>query len=768
MQIGQSDQSQYNYKMLELEKELRNAIERDELFLHYQPKISLNSGKIMGIETLVRWTHPEKGVISPADFIPLAEETGLIIPIGEWVLRTACLQNKAWQESGLASTVISVNLSVRQLYQPDLIERVKAILEETGLSPEHLELEITESMLMDIQRGIQVLKELKRIGVQVSLDDFGTGYSSLLHLKELPINKLKIDQSFIRNCTVDTKDATIVKTIIAMAHQLKLTVIAEGVESKDHLVFLQRNLCNEAQGYLFSKPLPPDQIVQKYGEIEQVLTKKGISKELSAQKWLEEELRLARQELTETVRQQQGMIFKFIRKNGKFIHTLCDGELLYRMGLLPEQVIGKELSGFLPAYIVENKQRCYQRAWAGEDYVTYECQVNKVECIVSLRPIKREGQVVEVIGSCVDITEMKQIKEALEQTESNYRLITENMTDLVSVCDPNGRVTYASPSHQKVLGFIPDIKNQEYSWVHQDDLPNIGEKFIQIVKSKSTSIMEFRIRHSNGQWLYVETQFNPVIGKDGEVEYVVLVSRDISDRKKEEEFIRKTETLSVAGQLAAGIAHEIRNPLTSVKGFLQIMQQELKTSSYIDLMLSEITDIEKIIKEFLTFAKPQAGKTLVTDIKVLIEQVIPLISSQSILKNIEIVQLIDPKLPLIYCDDNQIKRVLINILRQSVQSMKNGGTIIIQAANDGTEYIKIRLVHQGCNISNDQMITMYEPYCITQDKETGLGIMICHKIIQEHGGTIHFDSDANQRMIIEIVLPIRTPVNLKKFNQEPR
>ncbi|HWL26977.1 MAG TPA: EAL domain-containing protein, partial [Ureibacillus sp.] len=207
-----------------LETDLRTALEKKEFSLCYQPRLRLGSGKINGVEALIRWEHPEKGVILPLDFIPLAEETGLIIPIGEWVLRTACEQNKAWQEAGISPMVMAVNLSVHQLYQPNLVERVRLILEETGLAPEYLELEITENIMMNVHDVLPVVKELKRLGIRLSLDDFGTGYSPFHYLKEFPIDSIKIDQSFICNCRVDQKDATIVKAIIAMAHELKLEV----------------------------------------------------------------------------------------------------------------------------------------------------------------------------------------------------------------------------------------------------------------------------------------------------------------------------------------------------------------------------------------------------------------------------------------------------------------------------------------------------------------------------------------------------------------
>ncbi|MGJ7913001.1 sensor domain-containing protein [Neobacillus sp. LXY-1] len=241
---------------LDYERELRKALERNEFVLYYQPQINMETNEIIGAEALIRWQHPEKGMIPPAEFIPIAEESGLIIPIGEWVLKSACLQNKKWQEEGMPPFTMAVNISAKQFFQSNLPEIVKRTLVETGLEPKYLELEITESMTMNVERAISMLLELKKIGVKISIDDFGTGYSSLYYLKKFPIDKLKVDQSFIRDCINDVHDETIVKTIISMAKNLKLQVIAEGVETKEHVSFLLNQMCNEAQGYFYSKPVP--------------------------------------------------------------------------------------------------------------------------------------------------------------------------------------------------------------------------------------------------------------------------------------------------------------------------------------------------------------------------------------------------------------------------------------------------------------------------------------------------------------------------------
>ncbi|SFV11597.1 diguanylate cyclase (GGDEF) domain-containing protein [Pseudoduganella namucuonensis] len=244
---------------LRLEGELRHALERDEFELHYQPQVDLRSGRIVGMESLIRWNHPELGMISPARFITLAEETGLIVPIGAWVIRTACAQNQAWQRAGLGRLRVAVNLSARQFAQKNLAEFIMNILDETGLAAEDLEIELTESLVMtDVERAVGVLDDLKRIGVQLSIDDFGTGYSSLSYLKRFPIHVLKIDQSFVRDIATGADDAAIVALIISLAHSLKLNVIAEGVETPEQLAYLNLHDCDEMQGYFFSKPVPAE------------------------------------------------------------------------------------------------------------------------------------------------------------------------------------------------------------------------------------------------------------------------------------------------------------------------------------------------------------------------------------------------------------------------------------------------------------------------------------------------------------------------------
>lgn len=241
---------------LAMESNLRRALERDQFVLHYQPRVDLGTGRIIGAEALIRWKLPEQGIVPPGKFIPLAEETGLIVPIGKWVLRAACAQNKAWQDAGLEPIVVSVNVSARQFRQDNLVRTVAEVLEETGLAPRYLELELTESMVMhDAAQLVAMLGELKRLGVQIAVDDFGTGYSSLSYLKRFPVDRLKVDRSFVEHLATDAEDATIVRAIIALGHNLGLKVVAEGVELPEQVDFLRLNLCDEAQGFIYCRPI---------------------------------------------------------------------------------------------------------------------------------------------------------------------------------------------------------------------------------------------------------------------------------------------------------------------------------------------------------------------------------------------------------------------------------------------------------------------------------------------------------------------------------
>jgi predicted signal transduction protein with EAL and GGDEF domain len=244
-------------ELLVLENELHHALHRGEFVVHYQPQVNTTTGEITGMEALVRWQHPKFGLVTPAKFIPLAEETGLIVPIGEWVLKTACAQNKAWQDAGLPPLRVAVNLSARQFQQPFLLNVVSQTLQQTGLAPKFLELEITETIAMqDVDLTRTILTKLYQMGINLSIDDFGTGYSSLGYLKQFPLHSLKIDKSFVRDVATDPQNAGIINAIMTLGRGFNLRVIAEGVETEAEKDWLRSFQCEEMQGYLSSPPLP--------------------------------------------------------------------------------------------------------------------------------------------------------------------------------------------------------------------------------------------------------------------------------------------------------------------------------------------------------------------------------------------------------------------------------------------------------------------------------------------------------------------------------
>ncbi|MCF3638535.1 EAL domain-containing protein [Rhizobium sp. TRM95111] len=256
LQFFSAEMATHAKEKLLQQEELREAILRKQFLLHFQPQMDLATGRIFAVETLIRWRHPERGMVSPGSFIPLAEETGLIGPIGDWTLNAACRQNKAWQDAGLPPIVVSVNVSARQFQQKDWVERVARALKDSGLEARYLELELTESLIMqDVQQAVETMHRLEALGVHLAIDDFGTGYSSLSSLKRFPVGRLKIDQSFVQDLPADQDDAAIARAIVSLAHTLQLKVIAEGVETREQVDFLREAGCDEIQGYYLSRPI---------------------------------------------------------------------------------------------------------------------------------------------------------------------------------------------------------------------------------------------------------------------------------------------------------------------------------------------------------------------------------------------------------------------------------------------------------------------------------------------------------------------------------
>lgn len=740
---------------LKMEMELHKAIERNELRLFYQPKLNLKTGAVIGVEALIRWFHPELGVVSPASFIPLAEETGLITPIGKWALQAACIQNKKWQDQGLNPMVVSVNLSVRQFSQVNFVQTVAQILEETGLESQYLELEVTESMTANIEYTLKTLQQLKDMGVRISIDDFGTGFSSLNYLKEFPVDTLKIDQSFVRELHNNSNDQTIVKTIISMARNLNLNVVAEGVETREQLVFLQQYLCHEGQGYFFSKPLPAEEISKMMSDIERIIPEHGIPQEDNERKWDEEMARIAKQELQNTLRRQQGLTLKFEKINGKLIHTLCEGELIYRLGILPEELVGRELVEILPYEKAIEKEKYYQRAWNGEENVTYEAILNGVHYMAALRPIKRGGRVVEVIASCVDITSLKETEKALRVSEEKYRLIAENVSDLISILDIKGHFLYASPAYEKVLGIKPDFleKSRYLNKIHPEDKDLFITQFNHMIESKQSFNGEIRMKPSAGEWIVTESSFTPITNDDDQIKQIVVIARDVTEKRQAEELLWKYEKLSIVGELAAGVAHEIRNPITTIKGFVQLFQQGMFKQEYGQIIMGEFDQLDEIINNFLLLAKPQANKLVKFDPLLIIERVQREMKEEAVRKRVLIEIEAEENLPQISCDQTQIKQVFINLLQNSLEAMTNGGIVKIKLSTKDS-YVVIEVIDQGKGIRKERIDRLGEPFYSNKEKGTGLGLMISYRIIHDHKGTIFVTSDKDNGTTVEVRFPI--------------
>ncbi|MFT4415786.1 PAS domain S-box protein [Fredinandcohnia humi] len=465
-----------------------------------------------------------------------------------------------------------------------------------------------------------------------------------------------------------------------------------------------------------------------------------------------------RMELHETIRLQQGMIFKYKNINGRFIHTLCDGELLYRLGLIPSDVVGKQLCDFLPKTMAEEKQTYFQLAWNGEERVTYEAEFNGIYYLCVLSPIKRGGEVVEVIGSCIDITERKKAEHALLESEAKYRLIAENMTDLLILFDVNGNGIYASPSHESVLGYSPAYfeSNNTMHLIHPEDLSIVSAHFEEVIQRKTPTKVDLRLLHAKGDWKLFECTGTPVLGVNGSVEHIMVVAKDITEQRKAEELLWKSEKLSLVGELAAGVAHEIRNPLTSIKGFIQLFQQGVRKEEYFHVILKEFNRVEDIIKEFLSLAKPQEIQLKPVNIPSLVKEIVTLLESEAHLKNVEFLIEIEQDIPMIMCDANQLKQVLLNLYKNSIEAIdiKKEGLIRVTVRSKHENNLLIQVCDNGVGISEDRIKRLGEPFFSNKEKGTGLGLMLCYRIIKDLKGTLSFESIENQGTTVTVSLPL--------------
>lgn len=469
--------------------------------------------------------------------------------------------------------------------------------------------------------------------------------------------------------------------------------------------------------------------------------------------YAKEELFHDKQELRDALREQHSMTFTFKKVDGEFIHTMAEGELCYRTGIVPERdLVGKRLADFLPTKIAKEKTVYYEKAWSGECVNT-----NGVDYLASLGPIHRNREVHEVIASCVDISDYKRIEEKLRKSEETHRLITENMTDLIALLDTDGNLTYVSPSFLRMLGHPLEFYTGQSSFttIHPDDLAYSKEKFQAMLKSKMESQLAFRVQHADGHWVHLEVKHIPILDEHGEVQSILDIGRDVTERKRTEELLRNSEKLSIIGELAAGIAHEIRNPLTALRGFVQLLQTLYPaTPEYYHVMLSELDRINFIVSELLVLSKPQALLFKSSNLHDILKNVIRLLDSQANLNNVELVPTWCNEDLLIRCEENKLKQVFINIVKNGVESMATGGRLTIETERRDGKHLLIRFVDQGCGIPQEMIPKLGEPFYTTKEKGTGLGLMVSNKIIRDHEGQLTVHSELGKGTSVEIVLPL--------------
>ncbi|MDR4945368.1 ATP-binding protein [Neobacillus cucumis] len=352
---------------------------------------------------------------------------------------------------------------------------------------------------------------------------------------------------------------------------------------------------------------------------------------------------------------------------------------------------------------------------------------------------------------------LRDMYKLVEASETKYRLIAENTSDLIMLLDKEQAISYLSPSHEHVLGY-PSSELLEHKCfkllLHPEDTPSFRESISRMFEDKESKSMEFRLKHKDGRWIEFESRCMPVIGKEDSVENIVTISRDISERKKSEEILLQSEKLSIVGELAAGVAHEIRNPLTTIKGFVQLYKAENSSIVYTDLLLNELERIESITSELLSLGKPQAVQLNQVNIGELLENTVELLHPQAILNNIRFDVKIDDDSYFIKGEKNQLKQVFLNILKNAIEAMPLGGEVQISLGKGDANHCVILVKDHGLGIPEELLPRLGEPFYSLKEKGTGLGVMICHKILKQHHGSITYQSKLKEGTTVEIKLPL--------------
>jgi two-component system sporulation sensor kinase A len=468
-----------------------------------------------------------------------------------------------------------------------------------------------------------------------------------------------------------------------------------------------------------------------------------------------ESLRVAQQDLRDTVRRQQGMTMKFRQMRGRFIHTLCDGELLYRLGYKPSHILGNDLYEIWPYHLAANIESYYSKAWNGEENVIYEATFRGITYLTSLRPIIENGRVVEVIGSSVDITERKQMETELRETKELLESFISNTTDAICVLDVRSRVISVNAAYEQIFGWQQDELLNRPLPIYPDFLEEQRKEIYDMLRvGKQISGLETVRLRKDGQLVHVSMTKTPIKNEKGEIIGFAGITRDISERKRTEELLRKSDKLSVAGQLAAGLAHEIRNPLTSLRGFLQLLQSDMKGKQhYFEIMLSELDRINFIVSEFLVIAKPEVIQYKKSDLKDILQTVMALLDTQAVLCDVQLVLEFETDITELICSEMHLKQLFINLVKNAMEAIPKDGQIKMTVSLQGSDLIRVRTEDNGCGIPEERLKQLGEPFYTTKEKGTGLGLMMCFKIVEAHKGTITIQSQLGEGTIIDVFLP---------------
>lgn len=352
--------------------------------------------------------------------------------------------------------------------------------------------------------------------------------------------------------------------------------------------------------------------------------------------------------------------------------------------------------------------------------------------------------------------ELSYMYKKVEASESNYQLIAENTLDLIAVIDIDYAIRYFSPSHKFVLGYeLLELEGLELSrFIHPEDVSKLRNTLDMMFQNRESRLIEFRFLHKNGNWIEVESRCMPVKGEEHTTDHIVMISRDISERKKSEEILLQSEKLSVVGELAAGVAHEIRNPLTTIKGFVQLFKNENNSSEFTELLLSELERIETITSELLSLGKPQAVQLSRMNVRDILENTLEILAPQFNMNDIQFTLSVEESPMYITCEKNQLKQVFLNVLKNAIEAMEAGGEIDIRLRKGQDSVCIISFQDQGCGIPEELLPRLGQPFYTLKEKGTGLGLMICHKIIKQHDGSISYQSKVNEGTLIEIQLPL--------------